>query len=189
MKTLERLGVSAVIIEDKTGSKRNSLFGTAVSQTQDSIENFCHKISSGKSAQVTDDFMVIARIESLILKQGQDDAIKRALAYINAGADGIMIHSKEQTPTEIISFIKEFRTLDKITPLIVVPSTYNSITEQELIDLGVNVVIYANHLLRSAYPSMVSTAESILENNRCYEANKLCLPIKEVLTLIPTPED
>ena len=189
VRSLERLGVSAVIIEDKIGVKRNSLFGTAVSQTQDSIENFCHKISSGKSAQVTDDFMVIARIESLILKQGQDDAIKRALAYINAGADGIMIHSKEQTPTEIISFIKEFRTLDKITPLIVVPSTYNSITEQELIDLGVNVVIYANHLLRSAYPSMVSTAESILENNRCYEANKLCLPIKEVLTLIPTPED
>jgi len=189
VRSLERLGVSAVIIEDKIGTKRNSLFGTTVSQTQDTIENFCHKISCGKDAQVTDDFMIVARVESLILKQGQEDAIKRSLAYINAGADGIMIHSKEQDAAEITSFINEFRTLDKTTPLIVVPSTYNSITEQELIDLGVNVVIYANHLLRSAYPSMVETAQSILKNKRSLEANDLCLPIKEVLTLIPTPED
>jgi phosphoenolpyruvate mutase len=189
VRSLERMGVSAVIIEDKIGVKRNSLFGTDVAQTQDTIENFCHKISSGKKAQVTDDFMIIARVESLILKQGQKDAIDRSLSYIRSGADGIMIHSKEKEPDEIISFVKEFRSIEKDIPLIVVPSTYNKITERELIELGVNVVIYANHLLRSAYPQMLNAAESILENKRSFEADDICLPIKEILTLIPTPED
>jgi phosphoenolpyruvate mutase len=185
VRSLERFGVSAVIIEDKIGRKRNSLFGTDKEQTQDSIDNFCEKIRSGKNAQVTDDFMIIARIESLILKNGVDDALERAHAYVNSGADGVMIHSKEKDPEEIISFVKKFRSSDTDTPIIVVPSTYNSVTEDELESLGVNVVIYANHMLRSAYPAMVATAEKILKHGRSYEANDLCLPIKEILTLIP----
>jgi phosphoenolpyruvate phosphomutase len=186
VKTLERLGVSAVIIEDKIGPKRNSLFGTEVKQQQDSIENFSHKISEGKKAQVKDDFMIIARIESLILKQGLDDALKRAKAYIEAGADGIMIHSKEKDPKEVLDFCKEYNKFENRMPLVVVPSSYSSITEDELVNAGVNVVIYANHLLRSAYPSMTKTAECILKNGRCEEAsNEYCMPVKEILTLIP----
>src|SRR3989338_4890660 len=185
VKTLERLGVSAVIIEDKTGPKRNSLFGTEVAQEQDSIENFSRKISEGKKAQVTGEFMIIARIESLILKQGIDDALKRARAYIAAGADGIMIHSKEKSPREILDFCKEYGKLDDKMPLVAVPSTYNEITEEELVKAGVKIVIYANHLLRSAYPSMAKTAELILKQHRSLEADKMCMPIKDVLTLIP----
>jgi len=185
VKTLERLGVSAVIIEDKIGPKRNSLFGTDVKQEQDSIENFSQKISSGKKAQVTDDFMIIARIESLILKKGQEDALKRAKAYIGAGADGIMIHSKEKDPKEVLEFCKEYKKFENRVPLVTVPTSYSQITENELIDAGVNVVIYANHLLRSAYPSMKKVAESILKNQRCHEANEHCMDIKEILNLIP----
>jgi len=185
VKSLERLGVSAVIIEDKVGPKRNSLFGTEVKQQQDTIENFSDKISQGKKAQVNDDFMIIARIESLILKKGLDDAIKRAKAYMEAGADGIMIHSKEDSPQEILEFCKEYNKIENRVLLIAVPTTYSIITEQELVDAGVNIVIYANHFLRSAYPSMVKVAESILKNQRCHEANEHCLPINDVLTLIP----
>ncbi|MCH8003684.1 MAG: phosphoenolpyruvate mutase [Nanoarchaeota archaeon] len=185
VKTLERLGVSAVIIEDKVGPKRNSLFGTDVKQTQDTIENFSYKISQGKKAQITEHFMIIARIESLILKKGLDDAVKRAKAYIEAGADGIMIHSKEKDPKEVLDFCNDYNKFENKVPLVVVPSTYDTITEEELIKAGVNIVIYANHLLRSAYPAMVKTAETILSNQRSYEANEFCLPIKDVLTLIP----
>lgn len=185
VRTLERLGISAIIIEDKVGLKKNSLFGTEVKQTQDSIENFCHKILMGKQAQVTDDFMIIARIESLILKNGLDDALRRAKAYIDSGADGIMIHSKEKTPNEIIEFCKEYKKFEQKVPLVVVPTTYNKILEDELIEAGVNVVIYANHLLRSAYPAMLEVAKSILTNGRSFEVDNKCLPIKEILTLIP----
>ena len=185
VKTLERLGVSAIIIEDKVGLKKNSLFGTDVEQTQDSIENFSLKISTGKKAQVTRSFMIIARIESLILEQGEEDALKRAEAYIAAGADAIMIHSKQETPDEILSFCKKYKKLPVHVPLVVVPSTYNQITEKELIKAGVKIVIYANHLLRSSYPAMVKTAESILFHERSLEANDLCMPIKDILTLIP----
>ena len=185
VRTLERLGVSAIVIEDKIGPKKNSLFGTDVEQTQDAIENFCKKISAGKKAQVTDDFMIIARIESLILKKGLKDALKRAKAYIRAGADGIMIHSKEKEPKEILEFCKKYKRFENRVPLVVVPTTYNTITEDDLINAGVNIVIYANHLLRSAYPAMVRTAELILKNRRCYEADKQCLAINEILTLIP----
>ncbi len=186
VKTLERLGVSAVIIEDKIGPKRNSLFGTEVEQTQDSIENFSHKISAGKKAQVKDDFMIIARIESLILKKGLEDALKRAKAYIGAGADGIMIHSKEKDSKEILDFCREYAKFEDNVPLVAVPTTYSTITEDELVKAGVSVVIYGNHLLRSAYPSMVKTAECILKNGRCHEASKEhCMPINEILNLIP----
>lgn len=185
VRTLEREGVSAVIIEDKIGLKKNSLFGTEVDQTQDSIENFSHKIRSGKKAQVTQNFMIIARIESLILQAGMDDAIERAGAYISAGADGIMIHSKEKSPDEILEFCRRYNEFDVKVPLVVVPSTFNVITESELKAAGVRIVIYANQLLRSAYPAMLKTAQMILENERAYEADKSCMPIKEILTLIP----
>ncbi|KAE9634979.1 phosphoenolpyruvate mutase [Defluviitalea raffinosedens] len=186
VRSLERLGVSAIIIEDKVGLKKNSLFGNEVEQTQDSVENFCRKISEGKKVQVTDDFMIIARIESLILKAGMDDAIKRAKAYIEAGADAIMIHSKEKSPQEIFEFCSKYNEFEKRVPLVVVPSSYCQVTETELMEKGVNIVIYANHLIRSAYPAMVNTAKSILENERALEASeKYCMPIKEILTLIP----
>ena len=185
VKTLERLGVSAVIIEDKVGLKRNSLFGTDIEQNQDDIKNFSSKISLGKKAQVTDDFMIIARVESLILKAGLNDALKRSEAYIKAGADAIMIHSKEKTADEIIGFCKEYSKFDLKVPLVVVPSTYSHITESELSKIGVKIVIYANHLLRSAYPTMMNTAESILRNERALEADENCMPIKDIINLIP----
>lgn len=185
IKTLERLGVSAIIIEDKIGLKKNSLFGTDVEQKQDDPNNFAKKISEGKKALVTKDFMIIARIESLILKQGVDDAINRAKIYMQAGADGIMIHSKEKEPDEVLEFCKQYKSLDQQVPLIVVPSTYNKITEDELHKAGANIIIYANQLLRSAYPAMKKTAETILESKRAYEADNYLLPIKEILTLIP----
>ena len=185
VRSFERIGVSAVIIEDKIGNKRNSLFEDTSDQLQDTIENFSYKISEGKKSLVTKEFMIMARIESFILGNGLKDAIKRAKAYIEAGADGIMIHSKSKKADEIISFCKEFKKFKKIVPLVVVPSTYNKITEKELQNIGVNIVIYANHLLRSSYPAMIDTAEKILKNKRSYEASKNCLPIKEILELIP----
>jgi phosphoenolpyruvate phosphomutase len=185
VKTLERLGVSAVVIEDKQGLKRNSLFGTDVEQHQDSIEAFSHRISMGKKAQVGDDFMVIARIESLVLGAGLDDALERASAYIEAGADGIMIHSCAPEPDEILAFADHFAAFPRRVPLVVVPSTYNSVHEDELEAAGVNVVVYANHLLRSAYPAMQATALSILEHGRSLESDDELLPIGDVLRLIP----
>lgn len=185
VKTLERLGVSAVIIEDKVGLKKNSLFGTDVKQNQDTPENFSYKISAGKRSQITKDFMIIARVESLILGKGVDDALMRAKAYIEAGADGIMIHSKEKKPDEILKFCEGYRKFETRVPLVAVPSSYNAITEKELTDAGVNIVIYANQLLRSAYPAMLETAKSILENERSYEADSKMMPISEILNLIP----
>ncbi len=191
VKSMERLGVSAVIIEDKVGAKRNSLFGKEAStaQMQDSIEAFCYKISRGKKAQVTTDFMIIARIESLILGVGLEDALKRAEEYIKAGADGIMIHSKEKTPDEIFEFCRKYQKFTHRVPLVVVPTSYNHVTEEELQKMGINIVIYANHLLRSAYPAMVKTAESILETGRSLLADQYCMPIKEVISLIPFSEE
>ena len=184
VRSLERLGVSAVIIEDKTGLKKNSLFGTEVKQTQDSIENFSAKITAGKKAQLTDDFMIIARIESLILEQGMDDALTRAHAFVKAGADGIMIHSRKKDPTEILEFCDKFRADNKKTPLVVVPSSFNTITEDELAAHGVNIVIYANQLTRSAFPSMQQTAVDILKFHRAKEVDDRLMPIKQIITLI-----
>ena len=184
VRSLERMGVSAIIIEDKTGLKRNSLFGTEVKQTQDSIENFCRKIKAGKQAQLSEDFMIIARIESLILEQGQGDALKRAHAYVQAGADGIMIHSRQKDPSEILEFCDAFRKDDAETPIVVVPTSYNIITEDELAAHGVNIVIYANQLLRAAFPAMESVARSILTNHRAKEADDTLLSIKKIITLI-----
>ena len=185
VRSLERTGVSAVVIEDKTGLKKNSLFGNDVAQTQDSIENFCHKIKVGKSAQISKEFMIISRIESLILEAGMDDALKRAFAYIDAGADGIMIHSRKKEPSEIIEFVKKFRSKDKTTPIVVVPTSFNSVTTDEFANMGVNVVIYANHMLRAAYPGMMKVAKTILKHKRSLEAEPDCMPIKEILELIP----
>jgi phosphoenolpyruvate phosphomutase len=185
VRTLERLGVSAVIIEDKVGLKKNSLLHGKNGQPQDDIESFCDKISSGKNVRVTDDFMIIARIESFILGAGQADAIKRAQAYITAGADGIMIHSKKEVPDEIFEFCREYLKLKKQVPLIAVPSTYSQASEKELIEAGIKIVIYANQLIRSAYPAMRKTAETILQNGRALEADKMCMPISEVITMMP----
>ena len=185
VRTLERLGISGIIIEDKVGLKKNSLFGTNVLQVQDSIEGFCAKINSGKHAQITSDFMIIARIESFIAGKGLADALKRALAYIEAGADGIMIHSKDKSGEDIKDFCIALRQKNPSIPIVVVPTSYNHITEEELMSWGANVVIYANHMLRSAYPAMLNTAKSILIHGRSYEANEYCMPIKEILGLIP----
>jgi phosphoenolpyruvate phosphomutase len=185
VRTLERNGISAIIIEDKIGLKKNSLFGTDAIQTQDTIEGFCHKIRVGKEAQVTKDFMIIARCESLIAGKTVDDALERTFAYVDAGADGIMIHSKEKTGSDIKEFCLRFREKHPAVPIIVVPTTYNHIKEDELQSWGVNVVIYANHMLRAAYPAMYKCAETILENERSLEANPLCMPIKQILELIP----
>lgn len=185
VRTLERLGISAIIIEDKIGLKKNSLFGTDVEQFQDSKENFSHKISEGKKACVTKDFMIIARIESLILKAGMEDALERAKSYIEAGADGIMIHSREKKPEEIFEFCKRYQSFTQKVPLIAVPSSYCSVTEDELEMWGVNIVIYANHLIRSAYPAMVKTAATILEHGRALEAEENCMKINDILRLIP----
>lgn len=184
VRTLERMGVSAVIIEDKTGLKKNSLFGTEVEQTQDSIENFCEKIRAGKQALRTEEFMIIARIESLILERGMEDALKRAFAYVRAGADGVMIHSRKKSPDEILEFCRLFREKDAKTPIVVVPTSFNSITEEELAAAGVNIVIYANQLTRSAFPAMQSTAVDILKNHRALEVDSRLMPFKDIIRLI-----
>lgn len=186
VRTLERIGVSAVIIEDKIGLKRNSLFGTEANQQQASIPDFCHKISAGKRVLKTKEFMIIARIESLILEQGLEDALERAFAYAEAGAGGIMIHSRRKEPDEVFEFIRRFRARNRHSVLVVVPTSFNSVTEDEFKALGVNVVIYANHLIRSSYPAMCQTAETILRCRRAMEADEqYCMPIKKILSLIP----
>ena len=186
VRTLERLGISAVIIEDKVGLKQNSLFGTDAIQTQDTIEGFCNKIKAGKDAQITRDFMIISRCESLIAGKPVDDALERCHAYVAAGADGVMIHSKNKSGEDIKEFCQRFREKDPHTPIVAVPTTYNQFTEEELAEWGINIVIYANHMLRSAYPAMVKCAERILETSRSLEASdEFCMPIKQILNLIP----
>ena len=185
VRTLERLGVSAIIIEDKVGLKKNSLFGTDAIQTQDSIEGFSEKIRAGKRAQIAQDFMIIARCEILIAGKSVEDALERCFAYVEAGADGIMIHSKNKSGEDIKEFCQKFRQKHTSVPIVVVPTTYNWITEEELASWGVNVVIYANHMLRSAYPAMVNTAKLILTHHRSLEANDMCMSVKEILELIP----
>lgn len=185
VKTLERLGVSAIVIEDKMGLKKNSLFGTDVAQTQDSISDFCAKLSMGKNAQVSDDFMIIARCESLILDKGMADAVERCKAYLQAGADGIMIHSRHEDGADILEFCNEYQDFGIGKPLVVVPSSFDRITEAQFEKAGVNIVIYANHMLRAAYPAMLNVARKILENDRCFDVRPHCLSIKEILEMIP----
>ena len=185
IKSLEKMGVSAIIIEDKKGLKKNSLFGTEVVQVQDSIESFSAKIAAGKRAQKSADFMVIARIESLILEKGMGDALTRAAAYVQAGADGIMIHSRRKEPDEIFEFVKQFRKKDPDTPLVVVPTSFHAVTEEEFKRRGVNIVIYANQLMRSQVPAMRRTAETILRHHRALEADKELMPFKEIIRMIP----
>ena len=184
VRSLERMGVSAIIIEDKKGLKKNSLFGTEVEQTQATIEEMSDKIAAGKKAQLTDDFMIIARIESLILERGMEDALQRAFAFIKAGADGIMIHSRKKNPVEIVEFCDRFRKEDKNTPIVVVPTSFNMVSEEELASHGVNIVIYANQLTRSAFPAMQKTAEDILKYHRAKEVDDRLMPIKQIITLI-----
>lgn len=185
VRSLERMGVSMVIIEDKTGLKKNSLFGTEVVQTQDTTENFCAKIMAGKKAQRTGDFMICARIESLILEKGMDDALERAFAFVNAGADAVMIHSRKKDPSEIFEFVRKFREKDAATPLVVVPTSFNTVTEEEFKAAGVNIVIYANQLTRTGFPAMQNAARMILENHRARECDDICMPFSEIIRLIP----
>ena len=185
VKTLERLGVSAVIIEDKAGLKKNSLLGNKVTQFQENIEDFCFKIKTGKNAQVSDDFMIFARCESLILEKGMNDAIARSKAYLNSGADGIMIHSRKKDGKEIMEYCKEYKNFGAGKPLVVVPSSFDGITEKEFEDAGVNIVIYANHMLRAAYPAMLKVAETILKNGRSRETKEFCMSINDILKIIP----
>lgn len=185
VKTMERLGVSAIVIEDKTGLKKNSLFGTDLAQTQDAIDDFCAKIIMGKNAQVSDDFMIIARCESLILDKGMGDAVERCKAYLQAGADGIMIHSRHEDGKEILEFCDLYQEFGAGKPLVVVPSSFDNITEEQFEKAGVNIVIYANQMLRAAYPAMLNVAQTILKNDRCYEVRPHCLSIKEILEMIP----
>ncbi len=185
VRSLERLGVSMVIIEDKTGLKKNSLFGTEVVQTQDTIENFSAKIRAGKKAQRTKEFMICARIESLILEQGMEDALTRAFAFVEAGADAIMIHSRKKDPSEIQEFIEKFRAKDKNTPIVLVPTSFNSVTEEEWKERGANIIIYANQLMRAEVPAMQKAAEMILENHRAEECDAMLMPFKDIIRLIP----
>lgn len=185
VRSLERMGVSMIIIEDKVGLKKNSLFGNEVKQTQDTIEHFCEKIKAGKKAQKTPDFMICARCESLILEQGMDDALKRTHAYVDAGANAIMIHSRKKDPKEIFEFIEKFREEDEITPIVVVPTSFNTVTEEEFKQRGVNVIIYANQLTRSGFPAMQKAAQTILEHHRAKETDDMCMSIKDIITLIP----
>ena len=177
--------MSAIVIEDKTGLKKNSLFGTDVVQTQESVDEFCAKIKVGKNAQVSDDFMIIARCESLILDKGMDDAVMRCKAYLDAGADGIMIHSRREDGAEILEFCEKYEEFGAGRPLVVVPSSFDKITEEQFEKAGVNIVIYANHMLRAAYPAMLNVATKILENDRCFDVRPHCLSIKEILEMIP----
>ena len=188
VRSLERLGVSMVIIEDKTGLKKNSLFGTEVKQTQDSIENFCEKIKAGKNAQRTKEFMICARIESLILEQGMEDALTRAFAFVGAGADAIMIHSRKKDPSEIQEFIEKFREKDQTTPIVLVPTSFNSIKEEEWKERGANIIIYANQLMRATVPAIQEAAKTILECHRAEECDKMLMPFKEIIRLIPTED-
>lgn len=185
VRSLERMGVSMVIIEDKTGLKKNSLFGTEVQQTQASIPDFCEKIKAGKKAQRTKEFMICARIESLILERGMDDALERAFAFAQAGADAIMIHSRKKSPNEIFEFVEKFRIKDKATPIVVVPTSFNTVTEEEFKERGVNIVIYANQLTRTGFPAMQNAAETILRNHRAKECDDICMPFKDIIRLIP----
>ena len=185
VRSLERMGVSMVIIEDKTGLKKNSLFGTEVAQTQASIPDFCEKIRAGKRAQRTRDFMICARIESLILEKGMEDALERAFAFVGAGADAIMIHSRKKNPDEIFEFVARFRAKDTATPIVVVPTSFNTVTEEEFKARGVNIVIYANQLTRTGFPAMQHAAELILSTHRAKECDDICMPFKDIIRLIP----
>ena len=185
VRSLERMGVSMIIIEDKCGLKKNSLFGTEVVQTQETIEKFCEKISAGKKAQKTKDFMICARIESLILEKGMDDALERARCFVEAGADAIMIHSRKKSPDEIFTFIEKFRAGNKYTPIVLVPTSFNEVYEEEFKERGANIIIYANQLTRSGIPAMQNAARLLLKNHRAKECDEICMPIKEIITLIP----
>ena len=185
IRSIERLGISAVIIEDKKGLKKNSLLGNDVQQIQENIDLFSEKIFSAKKNVVSEDFMIIARVESLILDKGVNDALKRSFAYVESGADGIMIHSRKKSPYEVFNFSLEFRKVFPYIPLVVVPTSFNKVTEEEFIKNGFNIVIYANHLLRAAYPSMKKVAEKILIDSCAFGVDKDIISISEILDLIP----
>tara|TARA_B100001057_G_scaffold181537_1_gene182271 strand:+ start:581 stop:1846 length:1266 start_codon:yes stop_codon:yes gene_type:complete len=184
VRTLERLGVSAIMVEDKVGLKKNSLFKDQTGVKQDSIKEFCKKIKVIKKSRMSEDFLIGARIESFILGKGLKDGLKRAEAYSKSGADLILIHSKDKTPKEIFSFSKIFKKSKNFKPLVSVPSTYSKTTEKMLIENGFKIVIYANQMLRAAYPAMQTAARTILKNQRSHELESKISSVKEVINLI-----
>jgi phosphoenolpyruvate phosphomutase len=184
VKTLERVGVSAIVLEDKIGLKKNSLFKSQVGVKQDSIENFCMKLKKAKESKISDDLFIVARIESFILGKGLKDAMRRAEAYSRSGADAIVIHSKEKYPNQIFSFSKNFIKSKFYKPLVAIPSTYSKTYESQLINNGFKIVIYANHFLRTIHPAMVNVAKMILKNQRSFEAEKKMSSINEVINLV-----
>jgi len=185
VRKLGRLGVSGIIIEDKMFPKRNSLDKDA-KQILEDPEVFSQKIQRGQEVKLGEDFFIIARIESLIAGRSLNDAVSRARQYIIAGADGIMIHSKKDTPNDILSFASEYEKICielKRRPILVcVPTTYNLITDKELHDHGFNVIIHANQMLRAAHKSMKKVSEVMLRNDRGFEAEALCSPVSEVFS-------
>lgn len=186
VRSLERLGISGIVIEDKAGLKHNSHLGADRRQVQDCADRFAAKIRAAAESRVTEDFLIIARIESLILNNGLDDALQRAQAYLAAGADGLMIHSRQRTPGEIFSFCEHYARLEPRKPLVVTPSSYSSVYERELQAAGANVVVYANQMLRAAYPAMVRVARSILAHGRAFDSEAECLPLEQAVRLIPS---
>lgn len=185
VQELETIGVSAGVIEDKEGLKKNSLLGNTVTQHQASIGDFSHKIRHAKNAQRSRDFMLVARVESLILEAGMSDALDRSLAYVDAGADAVMIHSREEDPREIFEFLGSFRKINQDTPIVLVPTSYTSVTARELYERGGNLVIYANHMLRAAVPAMRNVAEQILRDQRTHEVESQLLSLNQILDIIP----
>ena len=185
VRSLEDLGVSACIIEDKTGLKQNSLFGTDAVQVLENIDMFCAKIKAAAAARSNRKFMVIARIEALIAGLGEKEALKRAKAYIVAGADAIMIHSKESTFDEVRSFLRAYAKFSIKVPVVAVPTSYFHVTEKELFDEGVSICIYANHMLRASYPSMTTVAESILHHGTAAACHPSLMSVKKIITLLP----
>ena len=174
VRTLERLGISAIVIKDSLEKRHSAL---------EDIVVFCNKIQSGKHAQLTDDFMIIARCDSLIAGDSVRKAVERSMAYVKAGADGIMIHSQDG-PEQIRNFCMEFRKAEPKVPVFVMPSTYSEVYEDDIIKWGANAVIYANNLLRSSYPAMVNCAETILRNGRAFEADSICVAKEEIQRIV-----
>ena len=182
VQKLENVGISAIIIEDKAFPKKNSLDSSAKHILED-VDIFAKKIKYGVAAKRNKDFMIIARLESLIAKHSMQHALLRAEAFIDAGADGIMIHSKSKVGTdEIIDFAKRFRKMSEL-PLVCVPTTYNDIFDKELEKIGFNIVIHANHLLRASLKAMKGAASQIEKEGRSININKRIASVKDIFQI------
>lgn len=186
VQKLEDAGVVMVIVEDKTFPKRNSL--TNSNHILEDKDIFAEKIKRGIAVRKSNNFMIIARLEGLIAGHSMEETLGRAEAFLKAGADGIMIHSRKNEPTEILEFASLYKKLPKSLIkgkiLVCVPTTYNKITAKELAKSGFNLIIYANHLLRSSYRAMEKICKTILLNDRSFEAESLCVSLKNLFRAV-----